>query len=712
MRHASRIASLLLVCCACVMRDGADAAEPRPTTRNVVLVTTDGLRWQEVFRGAEASLLNKKDGGVADLVGLRRDFWRETPEARREALMPFLWSTVARQGQILGNRDKKSLARVTNGRNFSYPGYNELFTGSPDPRIDSNDKRLNPNVTVFEWLNGKPAFHGKVAAVGSWDRYPFILNVERSGLPVNAGWMPLPGFSLSQGQTLLNLLMSRSVPDWIDCRNDVFTVQVALEQFHRTAPRVFYLGLGDTDEYAHAGRYDQYLRAAHQADSAIRSLWEGLQNHPQYRGTTTLIVTTDHGRGDPPQGWRSHGEKVEGSDAIWIAVLGPDTPALGERSELKTVTQSQVAATLAALLGEDFNADAPKAAPPIADVVKPGAGPIADAAPAPPLRRIAFGSCATQERPQPIWDAVAAAKPDLLLMLGDNIYADTENMNVMRAKYAKLAAMPGFQTLRASVPILATWDDHDLGVNDGGSDYPMKVESQKVFLDFFGDPEDSPRRKRAGVYDAKVFGPAGKQMQVIMLDTRYFRSSPLKKKTAPAKGEGPYEPNPDPSTTMLGEDQWRWLEEQLRQPAEIRLIASSIQVVAEDHGWEKWMNLPHERERLYRLIRETGAEGVVFLSGDRHLAELSMMDGGAGFPFYDVMSSGLNQAAKSWRPLEVNRHRVATMNWGDNFGLVTVNWDLPDPEIALQIRDVKGDVFLSQKIRLSTLRRPPPSRPK
>ena len=238
------------------------------------------------------------------------------------------------------------------------------------------------------------------------------------------------------------------------------------------------------------------------------------------------------------------------------------------------------------------------------------------------------------------------------------------------------------------MPILATWDDHDLGVDDGGSDYPKKVESQKVFLDFFGDPEDSPRRKRPGVYDARVFGPEGKRVQVIMLDTRYFRSSPLKKKTPVTRGEGPYEPNPDPTTTMLGEDQWRWLEEQLRTPAEVRLIASSIQVVAEDHGWEKWMNLPHERERLYRLIRETGAEGVVFLSGDRHLAELSMMDGGAGYPFYDVTSSGLNQAAKSWRPQEVNRHRVATMNWGDNFGLITIDWDRPDPRISLQIRDV------------------------
>ena len=195
MPHSLRYSSLLIVLHAFVVPARSDEARPRPTTRNVVLVTTDGLRWQEVFRGADDSLLNKKDGGVADPDALRRAFWRETPEARREALLPFLWTTVARQGQIFGNRDKKSLADVTNGKNFSYPGYNELFTGSPDPRIDSNAKRPNPNVSVLEWLNRKPAFRGEVAAVASWDLFPFILNVERSGLTVNAGWMPFGGTS-------------------------------------------------------------------------------------------------------------------------------------------------------------------------------------------------------------------------------------------------------------------------------------------------------------------------------------------------------------------------------------------------------------------------------------------------------------------------------------------------------------------------------------
>jgi alkaline phosphatase D len=320
-----------------------------------------------------------------------------------------------------------------------------------------------------------------------------------------------------------------------------------------------------------------------------------------------------------------------------------------------------------------------------------------------PLKRIAFGSCATQARPQPIWDAVVATRPELMLLLGDNIYADTLDMNVMRAKYARFAAMPGFQLLRKTCPILATWDDHDLGANDAGGDYPKKDESQRIFLDFFGDPADSPRRHRQGVYDAKVFGPEGKRVQVIMLDTRYFRSA-LKRK-APRKSSDPYEGNPDPTLTFLGVAQWRWLGEQLRVPAEIRLLVSSIQVVAQDHGFEKWMNFPLEREKLFTLIRETGAEGVIVLSGDRHLAELSMMDAGLGYPIYDITASGFNQASQTWRKFETNRYRVATMNWGDNFGLITIDWNLPDPRISLQIRDVEGDITIQQKIKLSTIRR-------
>jgi alkaline phosphatase D len=318
------------------------------------------------------------------------------------------------------------------------------------------------------------------------------------------------------------------------------------------------------------------------------------------------------------------------------------------------------------------------------------------------LSRIAFGSCAGQDKPQPIWDKVIQTEPELFLMIGDNIYGDTQDMKVLEEKYKLLGAKPGFIRLRKYVPVLATWDDHDYGVNDSGAEYPKRAESQKVFLDFWDEPLNSPRRKREGVYDAKIFGPAGKQVQVILLDTRYFRG-PLQICKSCAANQGRYEANSDSSTTMLGEAQWKWLEEQLRIPAQVRIIVSSIQVVPEDHGWEKWMNFPHERQKLFKLIRDTAASGVLFISGDRHLAELSMMDGGVGYPLYDLTSSALNRSTYNWRSYETNRHRVGTMNWGDNFGMVKIDWSKPDPVIALQVIDDEGEINIQRKIRLSTL---------
>ena len=335
-----------------------------------------------------------------------------------------------------------------------------------------------------------------------------------------------------------------------------------------------------------------------------------------------------------------------------------------------------------------------------------------------PLTRIAFGSCSDQDKPQPIWAAVVAAKPQLYLALGDNIYADTVDMQVMRAKYAKQAAVPGYQKLLKTCPVLATWDDHDMGKNDAGTEYPKKDEAQQAFLDFFGVPADSPRRKQKGVYHAEIFGPPGKRVQVILLDTRYFRS-PLKRgKRAEGMTYTPYVANNDPNATILGAEQWKWFEGQLRKPAELRLLVSSIQVDAEDHGFEKWMNFPAERDRLFKLIRDTKASGVVVLSGDRHLAELSMISDAVGYPLYDLTSSGLNQASKVWRPLERNRHRVATMGSGDNFGLVTIDWSVADPLVSLQVRDVDGEIRIQERFPLSLLKasnvvaKPDPALPK
>ncbi len=318
------------------------------------------------------------------------------------------------------------------------------------------------------------------------------------------------------------------------------------------------------------------------------------------------------------------------------------------------------------------------------------------------LSRIAFGSCAAEDQPQPIWKAVVQSNPDIFLFIGDNIYGDTEDMQVMKNKYAKLGAVPGYKKLLKTCPVMATWDDHDYGVNDGGADYAKRKESQQVFLDFFGFPKDSPLRKQKGIYHAKMFGTPEKRIQIIMLDTRYFRSK-LKVKQKQKRGEGPYEPDNSSEKTILGEAQWKWLEGELRKPAKVRILASSIQVVAQDHGWEKWYNLPHERERLFKLIKKTKANGVIIISGDRHLAELSQMDGNVGYPMYDLTSSGLNRGWQGWREQEKNRHRVATMNFGNNFGLITIDWEKADPQISMQIRDEEGDIMIQHKIPLSVL---------
>jgi hypothetical protein len=339
-------------------------------TRNVLLVTTDGLRWQEVFGGADSALLNKENGGVGNPSLLATEFGGDTPELRRKRLMPFLWNVIAKEGQIFGNVNAGSEVRVTNGKNFSYPGYNEILTGFADSNIDSNDKVPNRNVTVLEWLNTTDTFRNRVAAFGSWGVFPYIINRARSRMPVVAGWEPLEGPGLSKEELLIGKLMAETPRMWEDCCYDSFTYHAALEYFKRQRPRVVYIGLGETDEFAHEGRYDHYLHSARNVDQYLSSLWETVQGMPDYRGATTMIVTTDHGRGNAPVEWRSHGAGIAGSDKIWIAVIGPDTSSVGERTKTEALTQSQVAATVGSLLGLDYRAFAPKAAPPIASVVR------------------------------------------------------------------------------------------------------------------------------------------------------------------------------------------------------------------------------------------------------------------------------------------------------------------------------------------------------
>jgi len=343
-------------------------------TKTVVLIVSDGLRWQEVFTGADPLLLDPKNGGSWTAQDeLKRIYWRATPQERRRILLPFIWGTVAQRGQIFGNRAEGSDAHVTNKFWFSYPGYSEMSVGWADPRINSNEFGPNPNVTVFEWLDHSSDLHGHVAIYGTWQTHADIFNVKRSGLVMQVGWQsPRKSGNAARDELLAELFARTTHFDDNDASNAL--LQATLLDYVGTGkPRVLFVGYGETDNWAHEGRYDLVLDSAHRMDGMVEQLWNTMQSMPQYHGTTTFIITADHGRGSGPVQWKEHGVQQPGSQNIWIAVMGPDTPPLGERTHVAPVTQSQIAATIAALLDKDYRHDVPAAAEPIAALLAPAA---------------------------------------------------------------------------------------------------------------------------------------------------------------------------------------------------------------------------------------------------------------------------------------------------------------------------------------------------
>jgi hypothetical protein len=346
----------------------ATAADRR--TQNVILITLDGLRWQELFGGADQRLMTKETGGVRDVELLRKRFWADDSSQRRKLLLPFFWNTIATDGQVFGDISVDCHVRVTNGRFFSYPGYSEILCGFPDPKISSNAKRYNDNVTVLEWLHRRPPYQGRVAVFSGWDVFPYIINDKRNGIYVNAGWQALEFFADKRKQAHWNELAQALPKYWPGVRYDVFTSAGALEYLRTQHPRVLYVALAETDDWAHDGRYDLYLDAANRSDQIIRELWETAQSLESHRNCTSMVITTDHGRGDDREGWKSHGVLQAGSDHIWIAIFGPDTPAQGIRANAQ-VTQSQVAATVAKLLGEDYLSFGSRIGSPLPGVIRP-----------------------------------------------------------------------------------------------------------------------------------------------------------------------------------------------------------------------------------------------------------------------------------------------------------------------------------------------------
>lgn len=313
--------------------------------------------------------------------------------------------------------------------------------------------------------------------------------------------------------------------------------------------------------------------------------------------------------------------------------------------------------------------------------------------------RISFGSCADHERPQPILREVIARSPDLFVYLGDNIYGDTEDMQVLREKYQLLADKAEFRALRRACPTLAIWDDHDYGVNDGGRHYPMKAESREVFLDFWQEPADSARRSHPGIYHEHQFSDGERTLQLLLLDTRTFRDDIRPRQEAPGfKNE--YRPHEEPGPTLLGEVQWNWLEECLRTPADLRIVATSIQFGHSYNGWESWTLFPHERERMIEIIRRTGASGVVFISGDVHWGEINRQEVPGGYPLHDVTASGLN---RDWDTIEPSTRRLGPAVREYNFGSIEIDWGADDPDVRLLTVDLEGKERNVVRVKLSEL---------
>lgn len=340
-------------------------------TENIVLITADGLRHQELFSGADADLLAYKKSGIETPAELRRQFWRPTADERRQALLPFFWGALAPAGVVLGNKSRGSSVKVANSYRVSYPGYAEILTGQALPEITGNKEIRIPRETVLEFVRRKLMLSRMgVAAFTSWGMFTYITAHEENGIFCNAGYQPVPhGFATPEMDSF-SVLQTRARTAWDSARHDVFTFELALDYLKTYQPRLLYMAFDETDDWAHARRYDRVLQSIRLLDDFLKELWQTLQSLEPYRNKTTLIVTSDHGRGTRRADWSDHGSKVKGADDIWLAVVGPDTPGRGEVAPSPDVYQKQVAATLLRLFGFDYREFNTEAGRPIMLAVK------------------------------------------------------------------------------------------------------------------------------------------------------------------------------------------------------------------------------------------------------------------------------------------------------------------------------------------------------
>ena len=329
-------------------------------TENIIIFTLDGMRWEEVFGGVDSAILNNTKF-TREKDDLSAKFWNDEVNERRKKLFPFIWTAIASHGQIYGNRTLQNNVNNANPYWFSYPGYNEIFTGYPDTAVNSNDKIKNKNTNVLELLNKQKALNGKIAVFSTWDCFPYILNKWRSGIYVNSD---VDSIKLNSPSLKLIDDIQFLTAKPIGVRPDILTYIAGREYLKSYKPRILYIAFDETDDYAHAGMYDQYLASAHAEDGMIADMWRTVQSMPEYKDKTTFIITCDHGRGNKiKEQWTDHGQKVEDAGQIWIAVLGPDTKPMGEIKTQTTLYQEQIAATISALMGYEFKAEHPIAKP-------------------------------------------------------------------------------------------------------------------------------------------------------------------------------------------------------------------------------------------------------------------------------------------------------------------------------------------------------------
>ena len=319
------------------------------------------------------------------------------------------------------------------------------------------------------------------------------------------------------------------------------------------------------------------------------------------------------------------------------------------------------------------------------------------------IDKIAFGSCLIQDHTQPIWNAIIKKEPDIFIFTGDNIYADTHDPKIIKHKYQLLADQPEFQRLLAAIPIYATWDDHDYGQNDAGQENPIKQQSERQFLDFFQIPNSSPTRDRPGIYQSYMLGPREKRIQLILLDTRYFRGTLVEQKLTKKCPNTNYGKQLNPDVSLLGHAQWEWLSQELKRSAKLRIIVSSIQVIPDEHCWEKWSNFPLEKEKLFDLIAKSKAKGVLFISGDRHLAEVSTIKHNEiDYPIFEITSSGMN--TRMYGEGEQNRYRLSKDNFRENnYGLIEIHWEHSSPMLSLQLHNKAGEDLFSYDVPFRNL---------